>query len=119
MRGISSICLTLPLLAALAGCGHDEPRTTQVIVQPPTQPQATTMASPGPPPPPRSEMVPPPPVGTGPVVWQPGHWMVNGNSWAWQSGQYTPPPPGETTWVPGRWLQQPNGGWFWQEGHWA
>jgi hypothetical protein len=119
MRSIYGICLILPAIVGLAGCGRDEPRTTQVIVQPPAQPQVTAMVAPAPPPPPRSELVPPPPVGAGPVVWQPGHWMVSGNSWVWQSGQYAPPPQGETTWVPGRWLQQPTGGWVWQEGHWA
>jgi hypothetical protein len=45
--------------------------------------------------------------------------MLSGNNWVWQTGQYMPPPPGETTWVPGRWLQQPTGGWVWMEGHWA
>ena len=70
------------------------------------------MIAPGPPPPPQSELVPPPPPGAGPVVWQPGHWLLSGNNWAWQPGQYVPPPPGETTWVPGRWAQQPTGGWI-------
>src|SRR5579864_6281567 len=66
----------LPALVALAGCVRDEepqPRTTQVIVQPPAQPpQVTAMLAPSPPPPPQSELVPPPPPGSGPVVWQPG-----------------------------------------------
>jgi WXXGXW repeat (2 copies) len=113
-------CVVVPALVVLAGCGHDEqPRTTQVIVQP-QQPQQMAVVAPNPPPPLRSEMVPPPPPGVGPVVWQPGHWMLSGNTWAWQPGQYVPPPPGETTWVPGHWAQQPGGaGWVWLEGHWA
>ena len=82
MPRIHYACLIMPALIVLAGCGHDEPqpRTTQVIVQPPQQPQQMAVVAPNPPPPPRSEMVPPPPPGVGPVVWQPGHWMLNGNS---------------------------------------
>ena len=70
-------------------------------------------------PPPQSELVPTPPVDAGPVVWQPGHWLLSGSNWVWQAGQYVPPPPGETTWVPGRWAQQSTGAWTWLEGHWA
>ena len=116
MARLFPACLALVVAPAIAGCVHREapPRTTQVIVQPPAQ--TATVVSPGPPPAPQSELVPTPPVGSGPVVWQPGHWMLSGNSWAWQTGQYVPPPPGETTWVPGRWLQPPTGGWVWMEG---
>jgi hypothetical protein len=115
-------CLVAPALLLLAGCAQDytPPRATQVIVQPsPQPPPQTAVMDPGPPPPPHSELVPPPPAGAGPVVWQPGHWILGGNNWAWQPGQYVPPPPGATTWVPGRWAQQPTGGWTWLEGHWA
>ena len=110
--------LALTALATLAGCVRDQPpsRTTQVIVQPP---QAMTTINPSPPPPPQSELVPTPPPGVGPVVWQPGHWLLSGSNWVWQRGQYVPPPPGQTTWVPGQWAQQPSGGWMWLEGHWA
>jgi YXWGXW repeat-containing protein len=111
--------LALPVLA-LSACGHEEPpRTTQIIMQPAPQPQATAIVAPGPPPPPQSELVPPPPPGAGPVVWQPGHWMLTSSGWSWQPGQYVPPPPGQTTWVPGRWMQQSTGGWVWMQGHWA
>ena len=94
--------LILPALAVLGGCVRSEPaRETRVIIQqPPQQYQQTVSVAPGPPPPPRSELVPPPSPGMGPVVWQPGHWMftgVAGNEWAWQPGQYTPPPQGQTT----------------------
>ena len=122
MSRFNRVWLALPALVTLASCGHQEPqpRTTQVIVQPPAQPpQVTAMLAPGPPPPPQSELVPPPPPGAGPVVWQPGHWMLSGNNWVWQSGQYVPPPYGATTWIPGRWEQQPTGTWMWMEGHWA
>jgi hypothetical protein len=108
-------------LVLLGGCVREEPAPTpsaQVIVQQPAQPVAPRVA-PGPPPPPHSELVPPPPQGSGPVVWQPGHWALGNSGWAWQPGQYVPPPLGETTWVPGRWVQQSSGGWIWQEGHWA
>ena len=114
-------CLALPALVALFGCGRSElpPRTTQIIVQPPAQSAvATAVTAPGPPPPPQSELVPTPPIGAGPVVWQPGHWLLSGSNWVWQPGQYVPPP-GQTTWVPGQWMQQPGGGWMWLEGHWA
>jgi hypothetical protein len=110
--------LALPALAVLAGCVREETapsRASQVIVQP----QPATVAVPGPPPPPQSELVPTPPLNAGPVVWQPGHWLLSGNRWVWHAGQYVPPPPGQTTWVPGRWMQQPGGGWAWLEGHWA
>ncbi|HET6198465.1 MAG TPA: hypothetical protein VFE12_22060 [Acetobacteraceae bacterium] len=118
---LSPAWLALPAVAALVGCvrEHPAPQETRIIVQPPAQPQATAIMAPGPPPPPQSELVPPPPPGAGPVVWQPGHWILSGSNWAWQPGQYVPPPPGETTWVPGRWAQQPTGGWTWIEGHWA
>ena len=83
-------CLLAPGLLMLAGCVQDEapPRATQVIVQPssPPPPQMAVL-EPGPPPPPRSELVPPPPAGAGPVVWQPGHWILSSNSWAWQPGE--------------------------------
>ena len=120
MTRVSPIWLAMPALAALAGCVRERPaRETQIIVQPPPQQQATAVVAPGPPPPPQSELVPPPPPGVGPVVWQPGHWILSGNNWAWQPGQYMPPPPGQTTWVPGRWALQPTGGWMWIDGHWA
>jgi WXXGXW repeat (2 copies) len=122
MRRIHDLCLVAPLLIALVGCGRQEPApsTTQIIVQPPAeQLPSLSLVAPGPPPPPQSELVPPPSPGMGPVVWQPGHWRFSGNSWAWQPGQYVPPPPGQTTWIPGRWAQQSTGGWAWVEGHWA
>ena len=110
MARLHPACLALPALVALFGCGRSEPqpRTTQIIVQPPAQSAvATAVTAPGPPPPPQSELVPTPPVGAGPVVWQPGHWLLSGSNWVWQPGQYVPPPPGQTTWVPGQWMQQP------------
>jgi hypothetical protein len=121
MARVHHVCLMAPVLIALIGCGRQEPQsTTQIIVQPPAaQVQSASLVAPGPPPPPRSELVPPPSQGMGPVVWQPGHWRISGNSWVWQAGQYVPPPPGQTTWVPGRWAQQATGGWVWVEGHWA
>ena len=87
MVRVHPACLALPALVALFGCGRSEPppRTTQIIVQPPAQQaQAAAVIAPGPPPPPQSELVPTPPVGVGPVVWQPGHWLLSGNNWAWQ-----------------------------------
>jgi hypothetical protein len=118
MARLSPVWLAVPALAALAGCvrEHAAPRDTQIIVQPPAQ---QAIIAPGPPPPAQSELVPPPPPGAGPVVWQPGHWLLAENNWRWQPGQYVPPPPGQTTWVSGRWAQQPSGGWMWVEGHWA
>ena len=114
-------CLALPALACSpAACGSETAAAHVPDHCPaPAQPVATAAIAPGPPPPPQSELVPTPPVGAGPVVWQPGHWLLSGNNWVWQPGQYVPPPPGQTTWVPGRWLQQPTGGWMWLEGHWA
>jgi WXXGXW repeat (2 copies) len=108
-------------LVLVGGCVREEPGPTpsaEMIVQQPAQPVAPQVA-PGPPPPPHSELAPPPPQGSGPVVWQPGHWALANSGWTWQPGQYVPPPLGETTWVPGRWVQQSSGGWIWQEGHWA
>jgi hypothetical protein len=120
LRALSNAFLGAAALLALTGCGRNEPqRTTQVIVQPPTQQvQSPSVVAPGPPPPAQTETVPPP-SGTGPVVWQPGHWRFSGNQWFWQPGQYVPPPTGQATWIPGRWVQQPAGGWVWQDGHWA
>jgi WXXGXW repeat (2 copies) len=122
MVRLHPVRLALPALVVLFGCGRSEspPRTTQIIDQPPAQlAQATAVIAPGPPPPPQSELVPPPAIGTGPVVWQPGHWLLSGNNWVWRPGQYVPPPPGQTTWVQGQWFQQPGGRWTWLEGHWA
>jgi hypothetical protein len=122
MPRIHDMFVVAPVLIALVGCGRPEPQpqATQIIVQPPPeQLQSSSLVAPGPPPPPQSELVPPPSPGMGPVVWQPGHWRVSGNAWVWQSGQYVPPPPGQTTWIPGRWAQQSTGGWVWMEGHWA
>jgi hypothetical protein len=112
--------IAVPALLGLGGCIREEtapPRAAQVIVQP-ARPTAPAVA-PGPPPPPHSELVPPPPQGVGPGVWHPGHWLLSGNDWVWQPGEYVSPPPGETTWVPGGWMQQPGGGWVWLDGHWA
>ena len=81
---LSPAWLALPAVAALVGCvrEHPAPQETRIIVQPPAQPQATAIMAPGPPPPPQSELVPPPPPGAGPVVWQPGHWILSGSNWA-------------------------------------
>ena len=122
MPPIRPVCLSGLALAALSGCARDtpQPQTTQIIVQQPAQ--AAALVAPGPPPPPHAELVPPPDPGMGPVVWQPGHWRYTGmpgNDWAWQSGGYVPPPPGQTTWIPGQWAMQPGGGWAWIEGHWT
>jgi hypothetical protein len=120
-RRLHPACLALTVFTVLSGCVREEapPRAAQVIVQQPAQQQAVATVVPGPPPPPQSELVPTPPVDAGPVVWQPGHWLLSGSNWVWQAGQYVPPPPGETTWVPGRWAQQSTGAWTWLEGHWA
>lgn len=124
----------MPLIGclSLAACGVDEtPRTSTVIVTPPAQPQIAsvvptpaplTVVAPTPPPPPQSELVPPPPPGSGPVVWQPGHWAYTGapgSPWSWIAGRYVPPPPGQTTWIPGQWQQDISGSWHWLAGHWA
>jgi hypothetical protein len=53
------------------------------------------------------------------MVWQPGHWLLSGNSWTWHPGQYVAPPVGGTTWVPGQWVAQPAGGYRWVDGHWG
>src|SRR4051812_43810516 len=122
MPRIHDAWLVAPVVLALVGCGSPEPTpsTTQIIVQPPTeQLPGQSLVAPGPRPPRRADFVPPPSPGMGPVVWQPGHWRYSGNTWVWQPGQYTPPPPGQTTWIPGRWTQQSTGGWVWTEGHWA
>jgi hypothetical protein len=115
------ILFCVPAIMMLGACVREQApaRSAQVLVQRPAQPAATTVVVPRPPPPPQSELVPPPPAGVGPVVWQPGHWLLSGNNWVWQPGHYMPPPAGQTTWVPGQWLQQPTGGWVWMEGHWA
>ena|SRR6185312_94807 len=119
-------CLVAPALLMLAACEITPPqRTTQVIVQPGSQPTSRTAMynyAPVPPPPPHAELVPPPPSGVGPVVWQPGHWLYTGlaeKPWTWMGGEYVSVPPGANTWVPGRWAQQSSGGWSWQAGHWA
>src|ERR1700742_1978352 len=98
MARIVTAAASVAGLLGLSACVNvPAPRETQVIVQPPQQ-QATAFIAPGPPPAPHSELVPPPPQGAGPVVWQPGHWAPGNGGWAWQSGQYVMPPPGETTW---------------------
>jgi hypothetical protein len=123
MPRFTAAAVLVPTLFGLSACvSEPPPRETQVIVQPVPQQLATVTAAPGPPPLPHSELVPPPPQGAGPVVWQPGHWLYTdnpANPWAWQPGQYVPPPPGQTTWIPGHWLQQPSGAWTWIDGHWA
>ncbi len=124
MPRLSSICFIIPALLGLSACVREvvpAPQQTQVYLPPP-QPMQTVMVAPGPPPAPHAELVPLPPQGSGTVVWQPGHWQYTamaGNPWAWQPGQYVPPPTGQTTWIPGRWSQQPTGAWSWLEGHWA
>jgi hypothetical protein len=114
MMRLNPAWLALPALVALFGCGRSEPpqRTTQIIVQPQAQPvQATAVVAPGPPPPPQSELVPPPPVGAGPVVWQPGHWLLSGKttSWAWQPDNTARRRPGPDDMGAGQWMQQPGG----------
>ena len=111
-------CWWLAVPVMLAGCVQEEapPATSSVVVRPPAQ---AVEVAPGPPPAPHAELVPTPPPDVGPRVWQPGHWRLSGNAWAWQPGNYVPPPPGQTTWVPGRWMELPTGTWSWVEGHWA
>jgi hypothetical protein len=110
--------LAIPAMVAFGGCTADTaspvPQASTVIVAP-VPPQVATVA-PAPvapmPPPPQSELVPPPPPGSGPVVWQPGHWAytgVLGNPWSWVSGDYVMPPPGGTTWIPGQWEETSSG----------
>ncbi len=118
--------MAAPLLVALAACTDVQPAPTQVVVQTPpappvAQPPSMLLMSPAPPPPARAELVPPPPQGAGNVVWQPGHWRYTGaagNPWDWKAGEYVPAPPGRTVWTPGQWIPR-NGGWMWNEGHWA
>src|SRR5580692_10151358 len=92
----------LPALLAFTACTPaPPPPPAQVIVQTTTTP--VPIIAPGPPPAAQVELVPPPPQGSGPVVWQPGHWQfssANGGSWAWAAGHYLSAPPGETAWVP-------------------
>ncbi len=111
--------LVLPALAVLGGCVGEGAASSPPVGVVVRSPQGNALAVPTPPPPPASEMAPIPPSNSGPVVWQPGHWVLSGGNWAWQAGHYMPPPPGQTTWVPGRWAKQPAGGWAWLEGHWA
>ncbi len=119
------LALAVPAMLALAGCVTTappaQPQASTVIVAP-APAQAATVVSPAPPPPPESELVPPPPQGSGPVVWQPGHWAytgVTGNPWSWVSGVYVTPPPGEAHWIPGQWQETTAGTWMWVAGHWA
>jgi hypothetical protein len=119
MRIIRFLPLAVPLALGLAACGHDEPGTTQVIIQQPAT--AIVPTAPMAPPTPLSEVVPPPPVSATPTVWQPGHWRYTGvtsRPWSWQSGEYVAVPTGATAWVPGQWQQQGTS-WVWREGHWA
>ena len=115
--------LAVSAMVALSGCGNSapQPQPSTIVIQP-AQPRVAAVVAPTPPPPPQSELVPPPPPGSGPVVWQPGHWAytgVAGNPWSWVSGEYVMPPPGEATWIPGQWQQTPDGTWMWVTGHWT
>lgn len=97
------------------------PRPT-AAAPPPRAVEAPPPTSPTRPPQVHAELVPPPPLGSGPMVWQPGHWDYTGKAgkpWAFHRGHYVPPPRGETTWVPGWWSHVPNGSWIWVHGHWA
>jgi hypothetical protein len=119
---VASALLTIPALLAFAGCGKSPPPQTSTVIVQPAQPQVTAMTAPTPPPPPETEVVPPPPPGTGPAVWQPGHWAYTGapaNPWSWVSGEYVPLPSERTTWIPGRWELTSTGTWMWVFGRWA
>ncbi|MCW3475941.1 hypothetical protein [Limobrevibacterium gyesilva] len=110
-------CLALPALVGLTAC-EPAPQPPQVVVSP-TSPAPIVV--PGPPPAAQAELVPPPPSGSGPVVWQPGHWAWIGQSgapWQWMPGRYVQTPMGHTAWVQGQWVQNASGGWSWVEGHW-
>ena len=120
--------LAIPAVLVLGGCAVNPapaPQASTVIVTP-SAPQVATVVpapvAPMPPPPPESELVPPPPPGSGPVVWQPGHWAYTGvadSPCSWVAGEYVPPPPGQTTWIPGQWQETASGTWMWVTGHWA
>jgi hypothetical protein len=121
MLRTQSMLMLLPALA-LAGCvtTNPMPESSTVLVAP-SQPEVA-LTAPVPPPPPQTELVPPPPTGSGPVVWQPGHWTYTGtsiNPWTWVAGHYVTPPYGQTTWIPGQWQRTPAGAWVWVSGHWA
>ena len=91
--------------------------SAQTVVQPPT----TVIVAPAAPPPPRSEVIPPPPDSI--AQWDPGHWAWDGQQWVWKAGHFEVPPTAVQTsgwhWFPGQWVQQPDGGWAWQAGHWG
>ena len=72
------------------------------------------------PPPPQVEVVPAMPTGQEKVlVWQPGRWTYQDNTWRWTAGSYVYRPEGAATWNPGRWELQPNGAYVWVEGKWS
>lgn len=123
-------CATALGVLSLSACSGGLATTTaavrptrgQVERQPPRTAATAPTTAPTRPPPTHAELVPPPPAGSGPMVWQPGHWDYTGKAgdpWTWRSGHYMPPPQDKTTWVPGWWSHSPGRTWIWVHGHWA
>jgi hypothetical protein len=53
------------------------------------------------------ETMPKPPVSEQQLIWQPGHWDWNGNTYAWTSGDWLPKPPsGSGMWLEGHWTRE-------------
>jgi WXXGXW repeat (2 copies) len=78
----------------------------------------TTLAAAQPYPPPpglHAERVPPRPGSR--YIWQPGHWVWNGYSYAWVRGHYVVRAPYYHHWMHGHWANGP-GGWVWVAPHW-
>lgn len=83
---------------------------------------ATTTVSAGAPfppvPPPIAETIPKPPVSPEALLWQPGHWNWNGQSYDWQPGEYVPAAGHGALFQTGYWQQTPSG-WVWVKAHWT
>lgn len=58
-----------------------------------------------------------PPVSPDPLIWQPGHWDWDGNSYGWQGGVWVPRAGHGTLWQDGYWTLT-GGRYVWVPAHW-
>ncbi len=64
------------------------------------------------------ELVPAPPSSTVTLIWQPGHYDLNGAAYTWVAGEWVPRAGHGRLWQDGFWRRSQAQGWEWVPAHW-
>ncbi len=96
-----AMCTLLALV--LGGCTTVRENAGACPVAPPTQ----------------AEIIPKPPVSEVELLWQPGHWDWNGQTYNWRDGSWIPRDGRTNQWLPGYWdRKEMPGPCNWVPAHW-